>query len=140
MKKIVLFLALLNINLAFTQTQNDNSSKFVWGAGPLIVVGNDYRGSDQSKIWFFPIPYFSYTSKRIEAEPSFIRGLIFHTKRFSFKLSIIPGLNVDSSKNRARQGMPNVDYSIEVGPMAIFHLWQSNNGIVDINLEWPVRE
>lgn len=110
------------------------------GAGPLTVAANHYRGSDQSKVWVFPIPYFSYKSSRLEAEPSFIRGILFYNRWFSFKLSLVPGLNVESKKNRARQGMPSLDYSLEVGPMAIFHLWNSADSEVVLNFEWPGRE
>lgn len=110
------------------------------GAGPLTVVGNHYRGSDQTKIWIFPIPYFSYRSDKLEAEPSFIRGILFRNRWFSFKLSLVPGLNVESTKNRARAGMPSLDYSLEVGPMAIFHLWESDDNVFEINFECPVRE
>jgi len=110
------------------------------GAGPLTVAGNHYRGSDQSKIWVFPIPYFSYKSEKLEAEPSFIRGILFHNRWLAFKLSLVPGLNVESKDNQARAGMPSLDYSIEVGPMAIVRLWESGDQEVRINFEMPVRE
>ncbi len=139
MKRTILLLCLC-IQIAYAKTEVDQASKFEMGGGPLAIYGNHYRGSDQTKLWLFPIPYFAYTSKRIEAEPSFIRGLIFHSKWFSFKLSIVPGLNVQSSGNRARVGMPNLDYTVELGPMAIFHLWRSEERNLDINFEWPVRE
>lgn len=135
-----LVIGLLCSQFAFANSDVVQSSKFEWGGGPLSVVGNHYRGSDQSKLWLFPIPYFTYTSKRIEAEPSFIRGLIFHSKWFSFKLSLVPGLNVQSKGNRAREGMPTLDYTVEVGPMAVFHLWHQEGGHLFINFEWPFRE
>ncbi|MBI2522411.1 MAG: MipA/OmpV family protein [Bdellovibrio sp.] len=114
--------------------------KFEWGVGLLSIYGHHYRGSDQAKSWFFPMPYFSYTSERIEAETSFIRGIFTRTKLFSFKLSLLLGLRVESENNRAREGMPSLDYTVEAGPMVIFYLWHSENKSLAVNLEIPVRE
>jgi outer membrane scaffolding protein for murein synthesis (MipA/OmpV family) len=117
-----------------------DEGKLELGAGPFVVVGNHYRGSDQVKVWVFPLPYFSYRSERIEAEPSFIRGILFHNRWFAFKLSLVPGLNVESKNNRARAGMPSLDYSLEVGPMAIARVWENEEKSVLVNFEIPVRE
>ncbi|MFA6237746.1 MAG: MipA/OmpV family protein [Bacteriovorax sp.] len=111
-----------------------------WGAGLLNIYANHYRGSDQWKHWIFPIPYFSYASEHLEAEPSFVRGIFFHNEWFAFKLSLMAGLNVESKDNRARQGMPSLDYTFEAGPMLLFHLWKSQNKEMVLNFEWPIRK
>ncbi|MDO9182230.1 MAG: MipA/OmpV family protein [Bacteriovorax sp.] len=116
------------------------NKQFEWGGGFLNIYGNHYRGSDQSKLWTFPIPYFTYKSDKLEAEPSFVRGVIFHNNWFSFKLSLMLGLNVESKNNKARAGMPSLDYSIEAGPMFIFHIWKAESKKLHINIECPVRE
>jgi outer membrane protein len=140
-KALALYLLLiLNLQPASAQEDIEPSKKFEWGAGFLSIYGNHYRGSDQEKLWFFPTPYFTYKSEHIEAEPSFIRGVFFHNEWFSFKLSLMLGLNVESKKNRARGGMPSLDYTLEAGPMFIFHLWKSQNKELTINFEWPIRE
>lgn len=114
--------------------------KFEWGAGFLSIEGNHYRGSDQGKLWLFPVPYFTYFSERIEAEPSFIRGILMHNEWFSLKLNLMLGLNIESEKNKARAGMPPLDYTIEAGPMFIFNLWHSKDNKSSVSFEWPVRE
>jgi outer membrane protein len=118
----------------------DSYKKFEWGGGFVSIYGNHYRGSDQGKLWIFPIPYFTYKSAKLEAEPSFVRGIFFHNEWFSFKLSLMLGLNVESKKNKAREGMPSLDYTLEAGPMFIFHLWKSKKKDLAINFEWPIRE
>lgn len=131
------------------ETKNDETKKdetkksdthFEWGAGVLTIYANHYRGSDQWKHWIFPMPYFNYRSEMIEAEPSFIRGLFLQNDWFSFKLSLALGLNVESNDNLAREGMPSLGYTLEAGPMFIFHLWKSQAQDVAINFEWPIRE
>lgn len=137
----IIYLLVLSFSICAGAAQPDKEEpQLDLGAGPLAVVGNHYRGSDQSKIWVFPIPYFFYRSEHLEAEPSFIRGLLFHNHWFSFKLSLVPGLNVESRGNRARAGMPVIDYSLEAGPMAIVRLWENEGRTLLINFEVPVRE
>jgi MipA family protein len=126
--------------MAVSSAEDVPNKNLEMGAGLLSIYGNHYRGSDQGKFWFFPIPYFTYRSERIEAEPSFIRGIFFHNEWFSFKLSLMLGLNVESKHNTARQGMPSLDYTIEAGPMFIFKLWHSEKNDHYINFEWPIRE
>lgn len=121
-------------------SSSSRQSKFEWGAGMLSIKGAHYRGSDQSREWFIPIPYFSYSSERVEAESSFIRGTFFENDWFAFKLSILVGLNVESEKNRARSGMPNLDYTFEAGPMVIFKLWNSQKSGQSLTLEAPFRQ
>ena len=137
---VLFFFLILSWQNTFAAPIEDSYKKFEWGGGFLNIYGNHYRGSDQSKLWFFPIPYFTYKSERIEAEPSFIRGIFFHNDWFSFKLSLMLGLNVESKKNKAREGMPSLDYTVEAGPMFIFHLWKSQKNDLTVNFEWPIRE
>ena len=126
--------------MGFVSAEEITQKKLELGGGFLSIYGNHYRGSDQGKFWLFPIPYFTYRSERIEAEPSFIRGIFFHNEWFSFKLSLMLGLNVESKNNTARQGMPSLDYTFELGPMFIFKLWRSEKKDLFINFEWPIRQ
>ncbi len=131
---------IFSIFLLLSWTEARAGQNFEWGAGLLSIYGNHYRGSDQTKSWVFPMPYFSYTSERIEAEPSFVRGIFVHNEIFSLKLSLSLGLKVESKENRARAGMPPLDYTVEAGPMLLFYLWRSKKRELAINLEIPVRE
>lgn len=139
MRILIFLLSLLFLQNAHSESPNVTHKKFEWGAGFLNIYGSHYRGSDQEKLWFFPIPYFTYTSEHIEAEPSFVRGIFFRSDSFEFKLSLMLGLNAESEKNRARAGMPSLDYTLEAGPMFVFHLWQSADKKLDVNFEWPIR-
>jgi outer membrane scaffolding protein for murein synthesis (MipA/OmpV family) len=99
-----------------------------------------YRGSDQSKDWIFPSPYFKYVSKKMELEPSYIRGTFYQNEIFAIKLSLNAGLSADSSDNRARSGMPDLDWTLEAGPMVIWHIWKSQDKKSYIDFEFPARQ
>ena len=114
-------------------------SKLELGVGFLSFKIPHYRGSDQKKDYFLPLPFFIYSSKNVTAEPSFVRGTFFRKGAFALKLSILAGLSVESRTNRARQGMPNLGFTIETGPMIEVRLWTSQNKKHFINLEAPFR-
>ena len=111
-----------------------------YGGGLLSIYGNHYRGSDQSKIWNIPMPYFTYTSNKLEAETSFIRGIFYKNDFFAAKLSFSLGLNSQSKDNIARSGMPSLDYTFELGPMFVFYLWHSIERDIMLNFEFPLRK
>lgn len=137
---LIFILGVLACQNAWATPEEIPHKKFEWGAGFLNILANHYRGSDQHKLWVFPIPYFTYKSEKLEAEPSFVRGIFFHNEWFSFKLSLMLGLNVESEKNRARAGMPSLDYTFEIGPMFVFQIWKSQNQDMLVRFEWPIRE
>lgn len=140
--RALIFFLVICFNWSNIKARESESAdkKFEWGGGLLSILGHHYRGSDEAKLWLFPAPYFTYKSEKIEADPSSIRGIFFRNEWLSFKLSLMAGLNVESKKNKAREGMPSLDYTIEAGPMFIFHLWTSKNKDLLVNFEWPIRE
>ena len=119
--------------------EKNKSSKLELGVGLLSFKIPHYRGSDQKKDYFLPLPFFIYTSKNIEAEPSFVRGTFFKKGPFALKLSILAGLSVESKSNRAREGMPNLGFTVEAGPMILIRLWTSSDQKHYINIESPFR-
>lgn len=132
---LILYALLLNSY----SSANTNENKIQWGVGFLSIHGNHYRGSDQAKSWFFPIPYFSYKSDSFEADPSYIRGIFYQNRYVSLKFNLMLGLRVENDENIARRGMPNIDYTLEAGPMVIFYLWESKTTPLKLNLEIPIR-
>ena len=122
-----------------TETIEKKKSNLELGVGILSFKVPHYRGSDQRKDYFFPLPFFIYSSKNIEAEPSFVRGTFFRKGRFALKLSILAGLSVESKTNRARQGMPNLGFTLESGPMVLIKLWTSQDKKHYISFESPFR-
>lgn len=136
---IVLMAFFSKETLALVTQNPEPTGKFEWGAGLLSIKGAHYRGSDQSKDWFIPTPYFSYNSENIEVETSFARGTLYKNSWMAFKLSVLVGLNVESEDNRARAGMESLDYTFELGPMVIFDLWENPAKGYSLTFEAPFR-
>lgn len=147
---VSLFIFLLSIGLLFSKVEvkaaeeerdekGKKETKLDLGLGLLSFQIPHYRGSDQTKDYFIPIPFFSYSSQNIEAEPSFFRGTFFRKGPFAVKLSIIAGLAVESETNKARKGMPDLGFTLEIGPMLLLRLWTSQDKKHYISLDSPFR-
>lgn len=109
------------------------------GAGMLNFRAPHYRGSKQSKDYYWPLPYAIVRAKNIQADNSFLRGNFYYSKDFSIDLSLNAGLNVNSKDNDLRQGMPNIGNSFEIGPMVRWFIWKSADEDNLFNLEMPLR-
>ncbi len=116
-----------------------SKSKFDYGVGMLNFRLNHYRGSDQFKNYFLPLPYLRYESKYLEAEQSNARGNIFDIGPLALKASLIFNTSVDSDDNEARRGMPDLGYTFEFGPFWVLDIWKSQSNLFELLLETPTR-
>ena len=87
-----------------------------FGLGPVGFYLPDYRGADQSRGYIYPFPYVVYRGDFFKIDRYGIRTLFIDTDRVELDLSGYGTPPVDSSKNTARQGMPDLNPTIEVGP------------------------
>ena len=113
----------------------------LWEAG-LGVAGlhfPDYRGSSQSHAYALPAPYFVYRGDFFKANRHGLRGIFFKTDRMDLNLSVGASLPVDSSDNRAREGMPDLKPSIEIGPSLDITMWRSADQGAKLDLRLPLR-
>jgi len=76
----------------------------------------DYRGSDQSRSYILPFPYFIYRGEVFKVDRERVRGLFFRRPWLELDLSLGGSVPVDSSRNDARKGMPNLYPVAELGP------------------------
>ena len=84
------------------------------GAGVLRLP--HYRGSDQSHDWLLPVPYVAYRGDIIKADREGARAVLLDTERVDFDVSLAATAPTRSSENDARQGMPDLAATVELGP------------------------
>jgi len=113
----------------------------LWEAGLGVAALHfpDYRGSDQSHTYGLPAPYFVYRGEILKADRHGLRGTLFNSDRIDLNLSVGASLPVDSRKNRAREGMPDLRPSIEAGPSLDVTLWRTAERRAKLDLRLPVR-
>ena len=85
------------------------------GAGVSGLSVPDYRGSDERTNYLLPIPYFVYRGDDVRVDREGIRGDLLGSNRVKLELSVGAGVPTKSDENRAREGMPDIDPTVEIG-------------------------
>ncbi|HEX6018423.1 MAG TPA: MipA/OmpV family protein [Burkholderiaceae bacterium] len=90
----------------------------LWEAGVGVGVLRlpDYRGSDQSRTWVLPVPYIVYRGDILKADREGARAVLLDRERVDFDVSLAATAPTRSDGNAARQGMPDLAATVEVGP------------------------
>ena len=115
--------------------------KPLWEAGLGIGVLSfpDYRGSDQSRVYPVPVPYFVYRGDFLKADRDGVRGEFFNQKYVELNVSVNATIPVTSNDDRARRGMPNLRSTFEIGPSLNVHLWRASDGGTKLDVVLPLR-
>lgn len=121
---------------ATAHTQELASNKPRWGFG-LGVGGQalpDYRGANQTHVKALPFPLILYTGRYVKINRDGARGELFDNNRVQFNVSADAALSGDGDDNTARQGMPELDSALEIGPSLNIRLSGP-----DFNSGWALR-
>jgi outer membrane protein len=109
------------------------------GLGAAALSFPDYRGSNERQAWLLPFPYVVYRGEYLQADERRMRGLFYRTDRLELDVSFNGSVPVDSSKNDARRGMPDLDGTLEIGPALNIKLMETADRKTLMELRLPVR-
>ncbi|MET0068161.1 MAG: MipA/OmpV family protein [Candidatus Thiodiazotropha sp.] len=98
-----------------------------------------YRGSDKVHNFLVPTPYFVYRGDFFKSDRHGIRGNLFESDRIELNLSLSASPPTESDDVEAREGMPDLDSTLEFGPQVDLTLWRSDNRKRYLKLRMPVR-
>jgi outer membrane scaffolding protein for murein synthesis (MipA/OmpV family) len=110
-----------------------------FGLGATALRLPDYRGSDESRSYVYPLPYLVYRGDRVRVDRQGARALLFESQRVELDFSAYATPPVDSSKNHARQGMSDLDPTLEMGPQLNFTLARDPAKDWRLDLRLPLR-
>jgi outer membrane protein len=115
--------------------------KPLWEAGLGVgaLMFPDYRGSDETRVFPVPIPYFVYRGDFLKADRDGVRGELFNREAVEASVSVSGTIPVSSDDNDARRGMPDLKPTIELGPSIDLHVWKSASGDTRLDVVLPVR-
>jgi len=122
-----------------TAAAADQKPLWEYGVGITGLYFPDYPGSDQSSAYVLPFPYLVYRGDILKADRDGVRGVLFDTDRLALNLSLGASLPVSSADNPARQGMPDLQPTVELGPSLDIRLWRSQDRRLRLDLRLPVR-
>lgn len=109
------------------------------GAGAAVVSFPDYRGSNERQTWLLPVPFLIYRGEFLQADERRMRGMFYKTDRLEVDFSFNGAVPVDSGKNEARRGMPDLDGTLEIGPALNVKLMETAGGKMRAELRLPAR-
>ena len=114
--------------------------KPLWEAGLGIgaVTFPDYRGSDRTQTYILPVPYFVYRGEFLKADRNGVRGRFFDSDRVELNVTMNASAPVDSTDNPARQGMPNLKPTVEIGPSLDLTLWRATDRRAKLDFRLPL--
>lgn len=122
-----------------TAAEADDKPLWELGAGVTALAFPDYRGSDQSRNYVFPIPYIIYRGDIFKADRDGVRGLFLDSDNVKIHASVGASFPVDSDDNDARQGMPDLKPTVEFGPAVDVTLWRAPTAGMKLTLRLPLR-
>jgi MipA family protein len=113
----------------------------VWelGAGVATIDFPLYRGAEERRSYLLPAPYVQYHGEFLRVDRERVRGLLLRHKRVELDLSVNGSLPVNSKDSRVRQGMPDLDPTLEFGPELQVHLYYDERKHTNLDLRLPVR-
>ena len=95
------------------------------------------RGSDESRTWLLPIPYFVHRGEIFRADREGAHARLLDSQRVDVDISIDASTPARSNDNRARAGLPDLAPTLEVGPNLNLRLAQGARWKLDLRL--PAR-
>ena len=114
---------------AVAAMQPSRAEQPLWEAG--LGIGTlrlpHYRGSDQSHTWVLPVPYVVYRGRIFKADREGARAVLLDAERLDVDVSVAATAPTRSRDNIARQGMPDLDPTFEVGPNVNYTLVRGSN-------------
>ncbi|OGR91880.1 MAG: hypothetical protein A2992_08180 [Elusimicrobia bacterium RIFCSPLOWO2_01_FULL_59_12] len=112
----------------------------LWEAG--IVGGGgylpDYPAAGQNHLKGIGAPYLVYRGKIMRADREGARALLLRAREAEVDLGVAASFGSRSKDNRAREGMPDLDYLVELGPRLSLTL-STLGGKGKLRFFFPVR-
>ena len=99
----------------------------------------DYPAAEQNHVRGIGTPFVIYRGELLRADDQGLRGRLMRGERLGLDLSFSGAFPASSRDNRARQGMPDLDWQGEVGPALRLTLWRDAAHPRRVNIELPVR-
>lgn len=125
--------------LASLPAKAEPRPEWEFGLGATAFTFPDYRGSDESRGYLLPFPYVIYRGDVLRVDRQGVRGVFFESERVEFDISISGTPPVDSSGNRAREGMPDLDPTFEIGPRLNVVLARDHHRDRALSFRLPLR-
>jgi len=141
MKNLVHFLAFVLSVFCGSGAYSQTEIKPQWeiGAGFAAIDFPIYRGSNERRSYLLPVPYVVYRGDMLQINRERVRGLIFRSDSIEMDVSMNGSVPAKSKDSIARQGMPDLAPTLEIGPSLNVHFYYSEDKKNNFDLRLPLR-
>jgi len=141
MKSFVRFVAVVSSVFCFSAAyaQTEINPQWEIGAGVAAIDFPIYRGANERRSYLLPVPYVIYRGETFQINRKQVRGLIFRKDRLEMDISVNGSVPAKSKDSIARQGMPDLDPTLEIGPSLNAHLYYSEDKKINFDMRLPLR-
>ncbi len=122
---IIRYLVLLVISIELILNAKD--SQLELGVGIGSVRYPDYIGSKSYRTMTIAFPYIRYSGDYFNIDKNGINKHLFNIKDLTLDLSVSGSLSSNSQNNDAREGMPDLNFTFEVGPKLSYRFYNSKH-------------
>lgn len=109
------------------------------GAGLTRLHLPLYPGTEQTRAYLIPFPFLRVQSDVYEVGDDGVKGFFLDSPSFRLNVSGDLGVPVDSSDSRLRDGMPNLDATLQLGPSLEMIFAGGRREAYEFRLELPLR-
>ena len=134
----ILTLMLMSASVLSAEKPVQELPKWEFGLGPSVYHYPDYPGSKETNNLFLPFPYIKYRGDKVTVDRGEIKSGLFESDKLELNISLSGSIPVNSEDNKKRQGMYDLDASLEVGPVLRYEILR--HGLSDLKLELPIRK
>lgn len=99
-----------------TAAHGEEAPLWELGGGAAAITFPDYRGSAHQRSYLLPAPMIVYRGEFLEADRERMRGVFFRSKHAEVDVSVNGSVPVRSEGSGPREGMPDLDPTLEIGP------------------------
>lgn len=127
--------------LGSARAEHNESEKPKWEVGLAGGAGwsHHYPGADQGSAAAAAIPFVIYRTEHLSVgEGGLVTGRLLETDRVEITASIRGSLPAHSKDNKAREGMPDLDTLVEIGPQVVINL-RERTDVDSLALKLPLR-
>lgn len=140
-KNLIKYLPFLALIVSLEIRADEFSEKPLFETGFFIgsVSLADYPAADQTRVRTIPLPLIRYHGDLFRSDDQDGTRLRFiNNENIDFDLSFGGSFPTDTGKNQARLGMPNLDWTAEIGPRLLYYFLR-DKGVMQIRIGLPVR-
>lgn len=134
------WIAAIVVGCAPLVAQADPRPLWEFGMSLSLLEHPDYRGSSHYGFTPLPLPYFVYRGDRLRITRDGVRAELVQRQRWHVDLSAAASLpNSGKNEGTAREGMPRLLPTFEVGPSIDYWITDDTPGQVQWRVRVPVR-